>query len=126
MYIRNISELNKCNFPDHIKQQVIKGFGKEEINNYPSIPVANVEPSFRNESISKNAPPSFNTPVSIHIYSARKAKTDIDNISGKAALDAIVNLGILQDDSPDQIAIYQVHKPKICCEEKTVIVIEEI
>ena len=71
----------------------------------------------------------FDAPVRIDIYSTRKGKTDIDNISGKAALDGIIKAGILKDDSTEFIKEYQVHRavPVTKTEdEKTEIVITEI
>lgn len=68
----------------------------------------------------------FVTPVRVFIYSIRNRLPDMDNISGKAVLDAIVNLGILQDDSKKWIPEQPRHTSEVGKEEKTVITIETI
>jgi len=126
MKIRNLSELNKYPIPEHIKQQIVDAYRKKKNGDNTPHSVADMEPASRNESVPTYAGETFDSPVHIDIYSRRKKKTDIDNISGKAALDGIVNCGILETDSPDQIESYQVHKPEISPVEQTVIVIEEV
>lgn len=118
--------LAKTCFPEYIKDQIRHEFTKEKGNNRTSNTSSNLELPTRIKPICKNEGPTFNTPVRINIYSTRIRETDIDGISGKAALDGIVKSGILADDSPDQIESYQIHKPTISSEEKTVIEITEI
>jgi hypothetical protein len=126
MKIRNLSELNKYPIPEHIKQQIVDAYRKKKNGDNTPHSVADMEPASRNESVSAYSGETFDSPVHIDIYSRRKKKTDIDNVSGKAALDGIVNCGILETDSPDQIESYRVHKPEISPVEQTVIVIEEV
>jgi len=44
-----------------------------------------------------------NTRYHIEFHSVRKRLADIDNLSGKAVLDAVVRAGILPDDSPKYV-----------------------
>jgi Holliday junction resolvase RusA-like endonuclease len=85
-----------------------------------------VERTTGNALLAEKKSSRFTAPVSISIYSTRCRATDIDNISGKAVLDGLVNCGIFKDDSPEFIESYQVHKAKIGKEEKTVISINII
>lgn len=125
MKIRSINDLKRYGFPLHIQKQIIDGYRKTKTRHRVAGSSSHMESPSRNDSVGSYAGPSFNSFVHIDIYSRRKAKTDIDNISGKAALDGIVNAGILTTDSPDQITRYQVHKPEISFKEETVIIIEE-
>jgi hypothetical protein len=126
MRIHSLTELQSFGFPDHINVQIIREFRKTKNNDPPSVPASDVESAAINGPVSTYDGPTLNSYVSVDIYSRRKQKTDIDNISGKAVLDGIVNSGILETDSPDQIVRYQVHKPEISKTEETIIVIEEV
>jgi hypothetical protein len=121
--IRTLAELEKSTFGEFAKQQIRKAFDANQ-NRAPN-PSAHLECSFGNEPIPAYAGPKFVAPVHIDIYSTRKRKTDIDNISGKAVLDGCVKSGIFKDDSPDYVKSYQVHQPEIGEEEKTIIVITD-
>lgn len=115
----------KPEYPKYIQEQIdaaLKKTGGDRITN----PNANMEFYACSASHEEKKSERFNTPVRVDIYSTRKRKTDIDNISGKAALDGIVNNQLLADDSPDEIAEYQVHKAEIGKIEKTTIVITEL
>ena len=48
--------------------------------------------------------PTFDSPVRVTFIHYRKRLCDVDGLSGKAVLDAIVTSGILADDSPGEIA----------------------
>lgn len=109
------------NLGEYAKQQIRKVFNANR-NRAPHSS-SHVERPSRDESIPAYAGPKFTAPVCINIYSTRKRKTDIDNISGKAILDGCVKSGIFKDDSPEFVEAYQVHRPEIDKEEKTVIVI---
>lgn len=67
----------------------------------------------------------FDTPVCIHIISRRNRLADPDGISGKAAVDGIVNTGILPDDSSKQIEEVTYKQVKTEGEEGTTIIIGE-
>ena len=71
-----------------------------QINNRTTNPASNVEQAPVNEPDGSNAITSFDSPVRVSFHSVRKKLADIDGISGKAALDGIVESGVLQDDSP--------------------------
>ncbi|HJZ06384.1 MAG TPA: hypothetical protein VJ327_11140 [Patescibacteria group bacterium] len=126
MSIKSLADIENTGYPEYIKEQLRCGFSEKKSRNRASDTTSDVELPFCRKSVCKNASATFNTSVRIDIYSTRKRKTDIDNISGKAALDGIIESGLLIDDSPDQIESYQVHKPKISNKEKTLIVIEQI
>jgi Holliday junction resolvase RusA-like endonuclease len=126
MSLKSLLEVEESGYPEYIKEQLRRGFTEKKNRNRTSSSTSNLELSTKRKSVRKNESAAFNSPVRINIYSTRKRKTDIDGISGKAALDGIVNSGLLIDDSSDQIESYQVHKPTICNEEKTLIIIEEI
>ena len=127
MRIRNLKELERCNLSPEATKQIRTAFNaKTKDGNRNTDTVADNKQIVRNELAAKDENTTFDTPVSIDIYPTTKTKTDIDNISAKAAIDAIVAAKILSTDSPDQVERYTVHKPTISKEEKTVIVIEEI
>lgn len=126
MNIKSLEMLEKSSLSEHAKEQIRREFSKKKDGNRTSNSPSNVERSTVNASIHTYAGTTFDTPVRVDIYSTRQRKTDIDNISGKAVLDGCVAAGIFKDDSPDFIECYQVHKPEISAEEKTIIVIEEV
>ena len=74
-----------------------------EGNDRAGLPAAKLEPTTGNALLRAQEVPRFNTPVNIHVTSYRKRKHDPDGISAKAALDGIVALGILHDDSTNEI-----------------------
>lgn len=117
--------LEKSSLSPYAKEQIRREFEKKGRNRIADT-ASNVELSPKRKPIRSYEGATFNTPVRVDIFSTRCRKTDIDGISGKAALDGIVDCGILKDDSPDQIERYQIHKPTISKVEKTLIVIEEI
>lgn len=66
--------------------------------------------------------------VNIHIESFRYRLADPDGISGKAAIDGLVDAGILPDDSAKEIqaVIFSQVRVSRKDEEYTVITIEEV
>ena len=80
-----------------------------------------------NEFLGEKKMPRFNTPVRLLIHSYRHRLVDSDNVSGKAAIDALVHAGILADDSPKQVTEVSFRQTKIKTseEEKTEIIIYE-
>lgn len=60
---------------------------------------ANMEQASSNEPLAAKKGARFNTPVRIHIHSIRHRLVDPDGISAKAAIDGIVQAGVLEDDS---------------------------
>jgi hypothetical protein len=91
--------------------------------------VADVESTFGNESFSAGEGPAFVARVSIEIISYRVRLADPSGISEKAAIDGLVNCGILADDSLREIQEPIIHrqvKVKNASDEKTEIVITEV
>lgn len=83
---------------------------------------ANMEQASSNESLAEEKDQRFNTPVCIHIHSIRKRLADPDGISAKAAIDGIVQAGILVDDSAKYVKEVSYSQEK-GVEEKTIITI---
>ena len=72
---------------------------------------------------------TFNTCVSLEIISYRTNLADSDGVSVKAAIDGLVEAGILRGDTTKDIQepiISRQIKVKNASEEKTVIIIEEV
>lgn len=86
--------------------------------------VADLESDTRYETILKNKVTSFNTPVSIHIHSTRKRLVDADSVSAKAAIDGLVNAGLLEDDSSEFVQEVSYSQEKGEPEETTITVRE--
>lgn len=76
----------------------------------------------------KGKGPIFDSQVSIEVHSYRARLVDVDGVSAKYAIDALVNSGVLADDTTKEIreVIYRQTKVKNKSEEKTVITIERI
>ena len=83
------------------------------------------------ESTPGNAPNAaeevqkFDSPVRIKVHHVRKRLIDIDNLSVKAAIDGLVRVGILADDSPEFVKEVS-HTQEKGRVEKTRITIEAI
>ena len=71
--------------------------------------------------------PRFNSPVCILVHSFRHRLADPDNVSTKAALDGIVKVGILGNDTAKQVQEIRFKQTKIGTKEKekTIITIED-
>ena len=70
--------------------------------------------------------PAFDSQVSIRIHSYRHRLADCDGISGKAAIDSLVQCGVIANDTTKEVreVLYSQTKVKNKSEEKTVITIE--
>jgi len=98
-------------------------------NDYNSGQAADMESTIGNESFSASEGSAFVARVSIEIISYRVRLADPSGISEKAAIDGLVNCGILADDSLREIQEPIIHrqvKVKNASDEKTEIVITEI
>ena len=73
----------------------------------------------------KNAVQTFDAPVCIHVHSIRKRLADSDGISAKAAIDGLVDTGLLTDDSPKEVKQVSYSQEKTTGEEKTIITVTE-
>ena len=89
---------------------------------------ADVELLIGNEPLATGKGPTFDSLVSIRIDHYRCRLADPRGISEKAAIDGLVNCGILRDDSTKEIAEIRdfQHKVKNADEERTEITITEI
>lgn len=67
----------------------------------------------------------FDRKVSIHIHSVRKREVDSDGVSAKAAIDGLVEAGLLQDDSPKWVKEVSYSQEKGTPEE-TYLIINEV
>ena len=80
----------------------------------------NMEPAISSGTNGENADKEDNSRVCIIIHSFRKRLADPDGISAKAAIDGIVQAGILKDDSAKEVEEVRFKQYK-SNEEKTVI-----
>jgi len=91
-----------------------------------ALPSANVEQNFSDEPVAKEKAAGLDSRVNIHVISYRARNHDPDGISAKAAIDGLVRIGILQDDSAKEVK--KVSFESFICEkgepEKTVIHID--
>ena len=78
-------------------------FLKRPNKNHIPVSVADLESSVGDESMAEKKAPRFDRPVSIHIHSKRKRLTDADGACSKYLIDAIIDAGILRDDSPKEV-----------------------
>lgn len=95
-----------------------------EDKNRITLPVADMEQDISNAALDEKEIKRFDSLVHITVTSYRARRHDPDGVSVKAVLDGIVRLGILADDSTEQIKsiTFKSIKSK---EEKTVIEITE-
>lgn len=70
-----------------------------------------MESNIGNESMGKSKTAPLDTRVTITVTSYRWAKHDPDGVCSKAVLDGLIKIGILRDDSTDEVK-------KICFESK--------
>ena len=84
------------------------------------------------ESNNTNAPNAalqdgqYHQRVRIHVHSVRKRLADPDGISAKAAIDGIVEAGVLKDDSPEEIKEVLFSQEKTKGEEYTEVTIDMV
>lgn len=80
---------------------------QKEVRGRIAVYNADMERIAGNAPLAKKEDPQPYTPghdrCSVRIHSVRKQLADIDGISGKYALDAIVRAGIITDDSPEYV-----------------------
>lgn len=77
--------------------------GKKKDRNRAASSPADVEPDAGDGQVGAEAVTPFDSPVCVTFISVRRRLADPDGLSGKAAIDGIVALGLLSDDSPKQI-----------------------
>lgn len=98
------------------------------INDRDSREVANMECVIGNESLEKGGRAAFDSPVSIRIDSYRIRLADVDGISGKAVLDALVLAKIIANDTTKEVkeVLFSQTKVKNKTEEKVVVTVVRI
>lgn len=87
---------------------------------------AHLESYLSDATLPKDRAQEETSRVNIHVRSYRRLNCDPDGISAKAALDGIVEAGILADDSAKQVACFSSEVITGCGkdEEATLIIIE--
>ena len=88
-------------FPHHIQDQIAAQLNKPV--HRPSFSSADLEPHLGDESERKDVLQETSEVFNVHFRSIRKRLADPDNLSGKAVLDRLVDLGIFEDDTTAQI-----------------------
>lgn len=90
--------------------------------------IADVEPDTGDAPVAAVESPAFHSRVHIEVVSFRWRLADPDGVSAKAAIDGLVNCGILRDDSAKEVASvsYRQVKVKTREEEKTRIVVTPV
>ena len=112
---------------NELKKLLKEGHVKIHENSVPRT-ITNVEQTSGYEQVAEEKTERFNRPVSITVRSYRHRLADHGGVSEKYVIDAIVDRGILQDDSPKFVeAVHheQIKVPK-AEEEKTEILIEVV
>ena len=107
----NSNEIEKL--PELIKEQIKRKLS--ETNSHSSVSSCNLEQAIGNEQVGAQEIPRLHTPCYITMHSIRKGKPDFDGVSGKAVIDGLVNIGVLQDDRQEQISrspVYTFEKGK--------------
>jgi len=69
----------------------------------PACSITNMEPGSCDEPLAKKEVKGFDGQVCIYVHSRRHRLTDSDGACFKYTQDAIVDCGVLRDDSPDII-----------------------
>ena len=95
----------------------------------PTRKVTHLEPIASDEPLATGKGATFTTLVSLEIISYRTRLADPSGISEKAAIDGLVNCGILRGDSLREIQEPIIHrqvKVKNISDEKTEIIIERV
>ena len=89
---------------------------------------ANLEQSIRDESLAAQGLKRLDRPCRIHVHSQRHRLTDAGGACDKYVIDAIVDAGLLKDDSPKEVKKVSSSQEKITkeFEEVTIITIEEV
>ena len=82
---------------------------------------SDVEPPISNAPVAKKKDEGYDSCSRIHVHSVRKRLADADGISGKAAIDGLVQEGILRNDSPQYVNEVSYSQEKTKSDEYTVI-----
>lgn len=85
-----------------------------------TVSATNLEQDTCDAALPEEGSKTQDTRVSIHVHSIRKRLCDADGISAKAAIDGLVQAGILPDDDPKHVKEVTYSQEK-GSEEKTII-----
>ena len=98
------------------------------INDRSSRQATNMERLVSDEPLETCGRAAFDTPVSIRIDSYRCRLADVDGVSGKAVLDALVLAKVIADDTTKEVTevLYSQTKVKNKTEEKVVVTVVRI
>ncbi len=98
------------------------------INDRPARQATDVERVVGNESLETCGRAAFDSPVSIRIDSYRIRLADVDGVSGKAVLDALVLAKIIADDTTKEVkeVLYSQTKVKNKTEEKVIVTVVRV
>jgi len=98
------------------------------INDRSAREATNVERITCDESLETCGRAAFDSPVSIRIDSYRIRLADVDGVSGKAVLDALVLAKIISDDTTKEVkeVLYSQTKVKNKTEEKVVVTVVRV
>ena len=98
------------------------------INDRPARQVTNLERTASDESLETCGRAAFDSLVSIRIDSYRIRLADVDGVSGKAVLDALVLAKVIADDTTKEVkeVLYSQTKVKNKTEEKVVVTVVRV
>jgi hypothetical protein len=98
------------------------------INDRPARQATDVERVVGNESLETCGRAAFDSPVSIRIDSYRIRLADVDGVSGKAVLDALVLAKVIADDTTKEVkeVLYSQTKVKNKTEEKVIVTVVRV
>ena len=94
--------------------------GTTRDNNPPAD--ANMEPYPSDAPDGTDQITAFSSPVRITFYHTRKRLADMDGLSGKAAIDGLVAIGILTDDTAQQVKEIRNYQTKGNVEETRILI----
>jgi hypothetical protein len=95
----------------------------ENYSAYLTDTLAHLESHLSDATLPKDRVKKKDTRACIHVRSFRRLNGDPDGVSVKAAIDGIVERGILPDDSSKQISSVTFESITGCKEEQTIILI---
>ncbi len=98
------------------------------INDHDSRQATNLECTSSDEPLATCGRAAFDSPVSIRIDSYRVRLADVDGVSGKAVLDALVLAKVIADDTTKEVkeVLYSQTKVKNKTEEKVIVTVVRV
>lgn len=89
------------------------------------VPDANHEPGDRDAPLGKEEVPRFDGQVDVLVVQRRRRLVDPDTLFAKYAIDSLVDLGVLEDDSPKHVRNVN-HRQEKAKKEETLLYITEV